>query len=433
MDILTIPRVMTAVAEWSSCMTMILLLKKRFSRIKTIGISGIFLLIQCLFLQFTGGYDFPPIWIGCMLIATALMIGFLYTAASIQPIDAVCWYAIAFMCAEFMASLAWGIICYVDRFGWNQLWVRILMAGCIYAVCLISMYLIERKMLTQEYMEHVTVKTAIWAVIFAAIFFILANISFIDEQAPFATVNVADIFNYRIFLDFGGCAVLLLYQTHEYEHRQRLELQAMSQTLMSQYHQYRDYQQTMELVHIMKHDLKHQIEGLRGVHDAAVRDAWLDEMEKNLDEMELIQDTGNAVLNTIIGAKMVAMKKYGIRFTYLINGKKLNFMHVIDICSIFGNALDNAIECVCMVPDEEKRMIHIKVSEHRQFVYVEIGNYTEMETKNWEGRFPKTTKADKQEHGYGLKSIVQVTEKYGGTVSADIEDHWFVLRLLFPV
>ena len=77
-------------------------------------------------------------------------------------------------------------------------------------------------------------------------------------------------------------------------------------------------------------------------------------------------------------------------------------------------------------------MIHMKVYEHRQFLYAEIANYTELEKKNWEGQLPKTTKADKQKHGYGLKSIVRTAEKYGGTVNVDIKDHWFILRLLFP-
>ncbi len=50
----------------------------------------------------------------------------------------------------------------------------------------------------------------------------------------------------------------------------------------------------------------------------------------------------------------------------------LDFIHVTDLCSIFGNALDNAIEHVIMIPEAEKRLIHLTVSAKKSFVFIKI-------------------------------------------------------------
>lgn len=49
------------------------------------------------------------------------------------------------------------------------------------------------------------------------------------------------------------------------------------------------------------------------------------------------------------------------------DGTLLDFMDIMDICSIFGNALDNAIECELKIADKEKRLIHVTVSQQKNF------------------------------------------------------------------
>ena len=100
-----------------------------------------------------------------------------------------------------------------------------------------------------------------------------------------------------------------------------------------------------------------------------------------------------------------------IALTYVVDGARLDFMDVMDICSIFGNALDNAIECEKKIPETEKRMIHV----------------------NFEQNLPVTTKKQAEFHGYGLKSLRHTVHKYGGEVDIDVEDQWFRLKILIPL
>ena len=74
----------------------------------------------------------------------------------------------------------------------------------------------------------------------------------------------------------------------------------------------------------------------------------------------------------------------GVQITCVADGALLNFMHVMDICTIFGNALDNALESVIMLTDPQKRLIHVTVSAQRSFVSIQVLNYCEQEIKKEE-------------------------------------------------
>ena len=104
----------------------------------------------------------------------------------------------------------------------------------------------------------------------------------------------------------------------------------------------------------------------------------------------------------------------------------------MDICSIFGNALDNAIECEMKIPEKEKRLIHVTVSRQKSFLILRFENYYEEELQYKEGSLI-TTKKEKEYHGYGLKSIWYTVNKYEGAVSIDTKDNWFDLKILIPM
>ena len=116
----------------------------------------------------------------------------------------------------------------------------------------------------------------------------------------------------------------------------------------------------------------------------------------------------------------------------MVDGKLLDFMHVTDICTIFGNALDNAIENTVLIADPEKRLIHVTVSSQKSFVLISFSNYFEGELNLNDDNLPGTTKLDNVNHGYGLKSIKYAAEKYMGTMGIKTQDNWFELKLLIP-
>ena len=103
----------------------------------------------------------------------------------------------------------------------------------------------------------------------------------------------------------------------------------------------------------------------------------------------------------------------------------------MDICTIFGNALDNAIEYELQIPDKEKRIIHLTVSKKNSFIIILVENYCEEKVLK-EGEELTTTKGNKQYHGYGIKSIKYSVEKYGGFVNITNENNWFRVEMIIP-
>ena len=109
-----------------------------------------------------------------------------------------------------------------------------------------------------------------------------------------------------------------------------------------------------------------------------------------------------------------------------------NILDLLIYSSIFGNALDNAIEHVILIPDPEKRLIHLTVSAQKGFVFIKIENYCEAEISKNEEDLITTTKKDSKNHGFGLKSIRTAVKKYDGSVVFGVQQNWFELKILLP-
>jgi sensor histidine kinase regulating citrate/malate metabolism len=157
------------------------------------------------------------------------------------------------------------------------------------------------------------------------------------------------------------------------------------------------------------------------------------QMENELDKWWLPQRTGNPVFDTILSATYRKARQLDVRITCVADGSLLSTLHVADICTIFGNALDNAMESVVMIAEPERRLIHVSVSAQKGFIFITVANTLGTALIEAENNTLLTTKRDKKNHGYGLKGIKYVVGKYGGNVSYKAEDGWFRLNILIPM
>ena len=430
-----IPRFYTALAEWGACVIYICLIKKRFNNKITVALSTLFLVAQIALLVPTG--DLPTVWwIPCMVSAAFLMYLFIYTVGNVHSITAAYLCARAFLIAEFTASFQWQLDCYlnarvdVEHF----VFAKIVMLVVIYTAIFVLVAFMEKPLMNPEYLNKITYKEFIAVIAIVAVAFTFSNLSFIWKNTPFSSGFRSDIFNIRTLFDLAGMTILYAYQSRVCELMAESEIVTMDSMLKSQYNQYRNYQESIDLINMKYHDLKHQIAGLRAETDIDKRTEWLDAMEDDIRGFESVTNTGNKVLDTIIAGKIMHGQKYDIKFTCVIDGKLLEFMHVTDICTIFGNAIDNAIENVVMIKDIETRIIHVTVSAKNKFVLIQFQNYCEVKpNEDKRGiRLFESSKADKRNHGFGLKSIQYTVDKYDGTMKAGMNKDWFELTILIP-
>ena len=178
------------------------------------------------------------------------------------------------------------------------------------------------------------------------------------------------------------------------------------------------------------HDLKHQIKFLRDGEAESDRKEYILNLEKDVMIYEKMPKTGNAAFDNTLYEKNLVCDKNDVKFSYLADSAKLNFMEPTDIYSLFGNALDNAIEHVLAYDDPEKRIISLSVGGTGNIVRIHIENYCEHRLNIVDNDI-ETSKADKTTHGFGLRSMRFIVEKYGGYFALSQTGKLFSLDMVF--
>lgn len=116
----------------------------------------------------------------------------------------------------------------------------------------------------------------------------------------------------------------------------------------------------------------------------------------------------------------------------MADGSKLSHIDPVDLYILFGNILDNTIESVRKLEDPAQRVVSMNVYTRSNMVVIQVENYYSG-TIRMENGLPKTTKQDESNHGFGMRSVKSIVEKYGGSISIDTDGQIFLLSILLPL
>ncbi len=254
--------------------------------------------------------------------------------------------------------------------------------------------------------------------------FVISGVSFFIEREAFPY--------YLVLLCCGILYVTVMFFVEFAMEEQR---RAAAETAMIKLLWERDrknyelQKETAELINVKCHDLKRKMLQLK-VSESS-NDKEIKEIENLIRQYETVTETGNDVLNVIIADMFFRCEEAGIQFTYMVDGAYLNMMEDMDIYSLFNNILDNAFEYEVKNIDKDSRFVSLKVSADRKGIYIHEENYFigEIEIKNG---LIETTKKDKNNHGFGIKSIHRVVEKYHGKLNLFVEADMFQLDVFSP-
>lgn len=191
-------------------------------------------------------------------------------------------------------------------------------------------------------------------------------------------------------------------------------------------------QENIDIINRKCHDLKHQISALKNMTGGKPQQEYIEDLEKSIMIYGSIAKTGNAPLDILITEKSLYCESHDIRFTYMVQGEKLDFMNYADIYSLFGNALDNAIEASVNIREHGKRIINLNVAAKGSLLSINLENCLEV-LPSFEDGLPVTTKENKAYHGYGVKSIKYIVEKYDGVLKIKTKSNMFLLNIMIPI
>ena len=247
-------------------------------------------------------------------------------------------------------------------------------------------------------------------------------------------IKVVKLFRLNQIYAVGACILVLALQAIlQRELRVQKDLSENKNLWKQRQMQYEISRENIALITKKCHDMKYQIAALIQMdgYDKK-RNLFIKDIQNMIEIYDNDVQTGNEVLDTILMEKGLYCKMHNIEWTCVANGKLLEFLDVIDLFAIMGNALDNAVEGVEKCKEEQYKSIGVRVWKKDLFAVVQVENSFAGELK-WKDGLPLTSKKDKENHGIGIRSIKEIVEKYEGTLNIRVQDGSFILTILFPI
>ena len=427
------PGAFYAIAYVLSFGVMIANCSRRYNIRKSILIVIVFgSLIITLMMVTHGAYTY--FFIPLMLIYFSVMCT-MFKIVCTYDIQTTLYFSVrAFIMGEFFASFSFQMYYYAVKYAriklsWGMAIGFVLSVDVILALVF---YLLERRLVHMNRSLNVTKKEVISILLIGLSIYVTSNLNYLFEALNFAQVVITQLFTVRTMVDLGGTAILFAYHSQLVELNSRYEVMHLQEMLEMQQNNYEILKQSVEVVNQKYHDLKYNIAVLKDEIGSKASVAYLEQMENDIKAYEANNKTGNQALDTILTAKSLYCQSNWIELTCVAEGEALGFMDPLDIATLFGNILDNAIESVSKIEHKERRLIHVAVVKQKGFVRIRVENCYEEQPKT-DGKNLVTSKEDKRYHGFGIKSIKTTVKKYGGSTAIQAEKGWFEIRILIPI
>ena len=426
-----IPRWIVASTEWMACVAYIALARPRLrvGILLPVTAAG----LGALLAVHLWGERFPlDLWTLGMLAGIATMFTLILGASRGGLKQAGDLTARAFVLAELAASLSWQLQQFFHE-GQAETAADGTTAIAMCAAGVAIGYAIERRQFRSHEPLAVAGRPLATALGIAVITFAVSNLSFVAGGTPFSARLGPEMLYVRTLVDLCGFAALYAHRGHQLEMTRAIAVDRMDLMLRNQHQRYLQAEHDTDVVNRKYHDLKHYIHALRSEPDQAVRAGYVDRLEESIRSYEAsVVSTGSNVLDTIIASSAAQAARSNVEFIPMVDGGVVAFVDPLDLVSIVGNALDNALEAAAAVPEPEHRLVRFSLFAQGAFAMIRAENYFEGDQEFVDG-LPRTTKGDTKFHGFGLRSIRATAERYDGSLTVHAEDHWFTVRVLLPL
>ena len=212
------------------------------------------------------------------------------------------------------------------------------------------------------------------------------------------------------------------YYLQEQEQKDKIQIAQLQQ----QFAYYQEKLKDEEKVRSVYHDMKNHLLVLqRQINSPETAEM----VEKLQSQVAMYEHTGNDILDIILKEKSEKAREKHIALSVTADLSEVDFIEPLDISTIFGNGLDNAIEASEKLP-EEQRAILVKAGKMQNFFSILIENNCLQSSNNTKKR---TTKSDDFLHGFGISNMRKAAEKYGGQLLTKCENEKFILKILIPI
>ena len=195
---------------------------------------------------------------------------------------------------------------------------------------------------------------------------------------------------------------------------------------------YREVDNMYRQIRGWRHDYRNHIQTMKVLAANGDLDAieeYLDELDTDLNTVDTVVKTGNAMADAILNSKISLAQSKSITVHCDAHIPVKLKMSELDLCCIIGNLFDNAIEASVQLP-ENRRVIRVYMDMKNTQLYISFTNFTAGKKMKKEGKLFRSTKGDG--HGFGLVRIDAIVERLEGYISRNSEDGAFTTEILLP-
>lgn len=195
---------------------------------------------------------------------------------------------------------------------------------------------------------------------------------------------------------------------------------------------YRELLRAYEEKEILRHDIKNHMTVIREMAEEGRNQeilCYLDELNRVLQKGRNRNLANHDLLNLILNQKFREAEETGISLRYELEDMSGLLLKPTEICALFSNMLDNAIEANRRITEDMERWIELTCTRKGQMLLLCISNPMAETGVRFSGGLPETTKLDKREHGFGMRSIRQVVDIHEGHIQIETQNGTYDLTV----
>lgn len=302
-------------------------------------------------------------------------------------------------------------------------WEVYVIAIAIRIVSLIIIYEVLKNFKYKIKANDCAVLSTVFMMGFAALMFSVYNVlnlSKIPHILIFFSLTIFILIFLIVFLYSKNTMFL-----REQEQKDKMQIAQLQQ----QFAYYQEKLKDEEKVRSVYHDMKNHLLVLQRQINSPETAEMVEKLQSQVAMYEDYEHTGNDILDIILKEKSETAREKHIALSVTADLNGVDFIEPLDVSTIFGNGLDNAIEANEKLP-EEQRAILVKAGRVQNFFSVLIENSC---LQNREYTKQRTTKSDDFLHGFGISNMRKAAEKYDGQLTIKCENEKFTLKILIPI
>lgn len=224
------------------------------------------------------------------------------------------------------------------------------------------------------------------------------------------------------------CTIYLLFRIREA--RREREYTSRQNQILEQNYQIakQSYESNAKLYHDMRNHFV-LVQNYLAAGKISEAQEYLEKISGDRTTYPIEHWTGIAAVDYILSQKVDAARQQGIETAIHAEYPKDCKIDPVDLCTILTNLLDNAIDACTKQPEEAGKKIMVTIRRIHQFIIIRIANSSTAMPTVQNGSFI-TSKHNKKQHGWGIRSVKSAVEKYQGTMEFDYSDSFFTVSIM---